>query len=190
MRFRRWNWAILLASLAMGGSLHAQSGLSPQVEAQLLLRVLAYDRSLDQRPGDNVVVAILYDATNGTSNRARAGIVRAFRATPIQMIGSKNLKFLEVNVADANLVGTLRQESVVAAYITDGLENRLPALLDAAQSAHVTTLSGNMRYAWRGVAAAVDTVAGRPQIYVNLSSARASGADFPATLLKLATVIK
>ncbi len=187
-RLRRWIWTLPL--LAAAAPARAQSGLPPQAEAPILLRILAYDRALDRTPGDNLVIAILYDVANGTSNHARSGMVRAFRSAPVQSIGGRTLKFIELNVAAANVADVFRQESVGAAYLTAGLDDRLPAIVSAASDSHVTTLGGSLRYARRGVAVAVDTIGGKPQIFVNLTAARAAGADLTSSLLKLATVIK
>ncbi len=187
-RLRRGIWTLML--LATAAPLRAQGSLPPQAEAPILLRILAYDRALDHTPGDNLVIAILYDMTNGTSKNARAGMMRAFRSAPVQSIGGRSLKYVELNVAAANVADAFRQEAVAAAYVTAGLDDRLPAIVSAAADSHVTTLGGNLRYARRGVAVAVDTVNGRPQIFVNLAAARASGADLTSSLLKLATVIK
>ncbi len=187
-RLRRWIWTLL--PLAAAAPIRAQSALPPQAEAPILLRILAYDRALDRTPGDNLVIAIVYDVANKTSNNARGGIVRAFRGAQVQSIGGRALKYVELNVAAANVADVFRQQSVAAAYVTPGLDDRLPAIVTAAADTHVTTLGGNLRYARRGVAVAVDTMNGRPQIFVNLAAARASGADLTSSLLKLATVIK
>jgi len=185
---RRWIWAFPL--LAAAAPARAQSALPPQAEAPILLRILAYDRALSRKPGDNLVIAILYDLANGASNHSRVAMGRAFRAAPVQSIGGRTLKYVELNMAAANVADALRQESVAAAYVTAGMGDRLPGIVSAAEAGRVTTLGGSMYYARRGVAVAVDTVAGRPQIFVNLSAARASGADLTSSLLKLATVFQ
>ncbi len=187
-RLRRGIWILLL--LGAAAPVRAQSALPPQAEAPILLRILAYDRALDRTPGDNLVIAILYDVKNGTSNHARSSMTRAFRSAQVQSIGGRSLKYVELNVAASNVADAFRQEAVAAAYDTPGLDDRLPAIVTAAADSHVTTLGGNLGYARRGVAVAVDTANGRPQIYVNLAAARASGADLTSSLLKLATVIK
>ncbi len=180
--------SLLLGVLALPSAARAQR--PAQAEVQILMRVLAYDRALGRNGGSDVVVAVLYDAGSPASSRARGDLVRELHSPNLQTLLGRGVKVLELNVAAGGLTDALRAEHVAAAYLTPGLDNRLNGVLASAESAHVTTLGGSESYARHGVAVGVSAESGRPQLYVNLPSARAAGADLPSTLLRMTTVIQ
>lgn len=186
----RWSWVAVAALCMAPLGLKAQTSLPAQLEAQILLRVLAYDRALERNGSGDLVIAVLYDGGSKTSNYFRTNIVRALKGSPVQSVGGRPLVIAEIDVVPGNVAQALKQRGAAAAYITPGMDSRLPALVAAAQESHVTTLGGNSLFARRGVSVSVDTFGGRPQVWVNLASARAAGADLSAALLKLATVIQ
>jgi len=180
--------ALAAAALLLPSVARAQ--LPAQAEVQILMRVLAYDRALDRNGGGDVIIAVLYDAGSAASSRARSDLVRELHSPNLQSILGRGVKVLDLNVAAAGLADALRSEHVSAAYLTPGLEGRLNGVLAATEAAHVTTVGGSEGYARRGVAVGVSAESGRPQLFVNLASARAAGADLPSSLLKLTTVIQ
>ncbi|HEX9109803.1 MAG TPA: YfiR family protein [Longimicrobiales bacterium] len=180
--------ALAAAALALPSAARAQ--LPAQAEVQILMRVLAYDRALDRNGGGDVVVAVLFDAGNAASSRARGDLVRELHSPNLQTILGRGVKVMEVNVAAGGLGDALRAAHASAAYLTPGLEGRLSGVLAATESARVTTVGGSESYARRGVAVGVSAESGRPQLFVNLASARAAGADLPSSLLRLTTVIQ
>jgi len=180
--------ALTAAALALPSVARAQ--LPAQAEVQILMRVLAYDRALGRNGGGDVIIAVLFDGGSAASSRARGDLVRELHSPNLQSILGRGVKVLELNLAAGGLADALRSEHVSAVYLTPGLDAYLNGVLAAAESAHVTTLGGSESYARRGVAVGVSAESGRPQLFVNLASARADGADLPSSLLRLTTVIQ
>jgi hypothetical protein len=192
-RFTTRQRTILLAcliSLVPCGPLRAQAGLPFEVQVPLLLKVLSYDRALNRNGSGDLVLAVLYDAANSTLTAARTAFTRAVRASDVAVVNGRTIKVVEINVAAGHVGTAMKEKGVTAAYLTPGLDARLEQLVRAAVEAQVTLMSGSERYVKQGVAVGVGAAGGKPEILINLRTARTAGADLPAPLLKIATVIQ
>jgi hypothetical protein len=179
--------ALLLACIPQLG---AQADLPLNVQVPLLLRVLAYDRALSRTGAGDVVVVVLYDAASTVSGESRAAFVRAVRSGSITTVNGRAIKLVEVNVAAGQVGAALRQNRAVAAYLTPGLDARVDELVSAGSASRTLLMTGNAQWVRRGVSVGVGTAGGRPKLFINLPAARGAGADLPATLLQIATVVQ
>lgn len=185
--------AVLLAgliSLLPCGRLWAQTSLPFDVQVPLLLKVLSYDRALNRNGSGDLVLAVLYDAANSTSTAAKTAFTRAVRASDVSVVNGRTVKLVEINVAAGQVGAAMKDKGATAAYLTPGLEARLEQLVAASAEAKVTLMGGSERYVKQGAAVGVAEAGGRPEILINLRTARTAGADLPAPLLKIATVIQ
>jgi hypothetical protein len=179
---------VLLLAALTGARFFADVPMSVQVP--LLLRVLAYDRALARNGGADVVLAVLYDAASDGSVQAKNAFTRAVREGDVRAVNGRPLRVVEVNVAGGNLAASLRSGQASAAYLTPGLEGRLPSIVRSAAESRTLLLCGSEGYVRTGVAVGIGAAAGRPRLLINLPAARTAGADLPAALLNVATVIQ
>src|SRR5262245_31830037 len=123
-RFVLMGLAIVLGLAAASGSSRADEGdeVGPELEAQLHLKILSYDRNLRLHTNGRVVVGVLYRADNSESQHVGVAMVAAFqsrgRKSPVQ-----GLPVLAVPIAfDPKTVQKRIQENgVTAVYVTPGL---------------------------------------------------------------------
>jgi hypothetical protein len=181
---------LLLVGLSTLPRLSAQGDLPLNAQVPLLLRVLAYDRALSRSGEGDVVIAVLYDAANPTSSGARSAFARTVRAGTISTVNGRAIRIVEINVAGGQVDTELARTRAVAAYLTPGLDGRLDQLVAAARSSGTLLMTGSPGWVRRGVSVGVGSEGGRPRIFINLPAARAAGADLPANLLQIATVIQ
>lgn len=177
----------LLAALT---GARARDDVPMNVQVPLLLRVLAYDRALARNGGDDVVLAVLYDAASDPSVQARNNFTQTVRSGTVRAVNGRPLRVVEVNVAAGNVTASLRAAHATAAYLTPGLEGRLQPIVRGGAEGRVLLLCGSEDYVRAGVAVGIGFAAGRPRLLINLPAARAAGADLPAALLTVATVVQ
>jgi hypothetical protein len=169
----------------------AHADVPAQRQALILARALAYDRNLKSRVGDTLTIGILFLAGNASSEKQRDEISSAFQETAKFKI--QGLDVLTVNIplsTPANLEATFRDQGVDALYLTDGLSDDLPAIIDLTRRVHISSMSNSEAYRTEGVSLLILVKDNKPTIVVNLSASRAEGMDLSAELLGLAEVIK
>jgi hypothetical protein len=145
---------------------------------------MSFDRNLPQRISGDLVVAVLYQSRNRTSLAIANEISLAIGSlTGAEAVG------IDLDVV-SDLRAVLAQSRARVLYVCPLRGMDIGRIVEVAREAGVTSITGVPRYVNEGVAIGLDLKADRPEIVVNLESARAEGADFTAQLLKLARVVK
>jgi hypothetical protein len=158
---------------------------------QLFAKILAFDRNLASRAGDHIVLGILYQHTFRSSSQTKDEVIRSMSAAGITSIGGKTVSVEVIDLEDAVDVGAvLEAKKVSLAYITPLRAFDVGSILDATQREKILTLTGVSGYAERGVSIAIGMKNQRPEIVINLPSARTEGAEFNSHFLKLVRVLQ
>jgi hypothetical protein len=188
---RRATLFATLLSAACAASARAQSGPAPaELQYTLLAKVLTFDRNFSQ-VGRELVVGVLYQEGFPPSRNACRELERAFNDSPIRSIQSIPIRVVLIPFTDgATLTATLRGQGVNAVYIAPLRAVSMSGVLSAIRAAGARTFTGVPEYVPDGVAVGIGQREGKPLILINLSSARAEGADFQSTLLQLAEVTR
>jgi len=152
-------------------------------QVSLIVRVLAFDRSL---AGDGpLVVAVVYQDRNRDSQRAFRAAHAGFAGQTVQ---GRAVRVVGVPMTTVpRVAAALRQADV--AYLAPLRSVDVGALARAGSAAGVLTVTGVRRYVGAGAAVGIGLRDGRPEILLHRRSAEASGADFSARLLQLATLV-
>jgi hypothetical protein len=87
-----------------------------------------------------------------------------------------------------DLAAALTHSRATLLYVAPLRGADVQQLAGVARAAHVTTLTGVVRYVELGLAVGVRLRGDRPRIVVNLAASRLEGAELAAELLKLADV--
>ena len=155
-------------------------------QVELFARALAFDRHL---AGDGpLVLAVVYQGGSRDSRRAYDDVAAAARAglrvqrRPVRVVG------VDVG-AGAPAARDLQRAGAAVAYVAPLRGVDVRAFARSAAGAGVLTLTGVRGYVGAGVGLGVGLRDGRPEILLNRRAAEASGADFSARLLQLATLV-
>jgi hypothetical protein len=185
---RREVLKVLVSALTISRTSRAEDvSVPPDVQAELVSKVVRYDRNFAARAGDRVRVLILSKSGGADSARTAGRLVQALSALPdIGGIGQ--------DVSTATYPGATqirdrcKSDRLSIVYLTDELGAEVPALAEALNGSDILTISAVAAHVPAGVVLGFDLVSGKPKLLVNLQQARRQNVDFKADLLKLAKV--
>jgi hypothetical protein len=159
----------------------------PRVQAELLAKIVGYDRDLTARAGDRWRILILTRASDPESERVArqfAGALAELRT--IQSLPHEEL--FEDFVDGPALAAACRSRRVSIVYVAPGLVAEVPAIAAALAGTGVLTVAAVPEGVARGLVLGFDLVSGKKQILLSLPRLRTQGIRFTPALLKLAKV--
>ncbi len=186
----------MLAALVLGlasalGAPRARAEESPvpvAVQAQMLVRVAAYDRSLAARTGGGPVrVLILTRPAEADSRMAAAQMEATLRAIPA-IAGVPHAETTHPYASADALAAECRRDRVAIVYVTPGLEAEVPAMARALEGTDVLTVTGIARYVPAGIVLGFDLTSGKAHLIINLAQARRQNVDMKSEVLRLMKV--
>lgn len=182
--------ALAVAALVStsAGAQPTQAGSFPLLATKLMLKVLTYDKAFESRGSGDFVVVV---ATEAGQSAQRAALLDALAAARLGAILSRPLKFAPLDFVDRRdfeaQVQKLKPSAVLA------LSGISPAAADAISNVSATqniyALTTDQSLAQRGFVVAVGEEKGKPLIVINVQTAKAIGASFEQSILKLARVV-
>jgi len=176
--------------VAFGGPLPAQDSAVPgEVPFPILARVLAFDRQLKQRAGDEIVVGLVFQA-HATEPRTTRDAVLAEAPTDVS-IGGAPVRVLPIPTNDIqDIDAAISANAVDVLYVTPLRSVDLDDLTVLSRRRHVLTCTGVPDYVSRGLAVGIEAGRDGPIILINLAAAKAEGAEFSSELLRLARIVE
>ena len=189
IRNRVWVWAFV--AFLFPGPLSGQDMALPiPTQWSLFDRILGFDRALDVRSDDGLVLGVVYQGRNRVSTTARAEIVTAAREGSGRILNADGVRVVSLQASSpAELRRRLSEEGVDLIYITPLRAQDASEIAEVAMSLRIPTLTGVREYMEEGLCLGLGLRGGRPEILVNLDACRSVGMDLNSELLKLATVI-
>lgn len=177
--------------LGLATSARAESMAVPaQMQVPILMKVLAYDRQFDAKTGNALTIGIIYTASDPSSSKATDQISDTLYGFAGKTVRKVPIKYYQIEyTTPAELEAFVRAKGVNVFYVAPGNDKALPAILKLSQSRGITTLTGVPDYVKRGVSVGVGLSQDKPQILINLTSARSEGSEFDANLLRIAVVM-
>jgi hypothetical protein len=170
----------------------AHATMPVQKLAAVVVRALAYDRSLKSRVGPHLDVLVLHDG--GPATHTATEVLDGLNALRGVVVQGAPLQASVVVVTDVASVGAAiaaNGPDVVWVCGSPTFQGALlPTVITEARARHITTVSLEPALVEAGVMLGVDGSGDKPKIVVNLGEARAAGVDFAADLLKLARIIR
>ncbi|UCH96245.1 MAG: DUF4154 domain-containing protein [Candidatus Aminicenantes bacterium] len=161
------------------------------IQIPLFLKILPYDRNLEKRVGDEIVIGILYQEKFRTSLNVKNQIEDYLKNSGNKKIEDIPFRCVSINLRSLSEVKTtLAREEVDIVYITPLRAIAVETLVSVCRSMGITSLTGVPAYCELGIAISIGSKGESPLIIINLTGARSEGADFSSRLLKLAKVIK
>lgn len=174
---------------ASGSRVTAQTMPAPaEIQAPLLVRILAFERTLRERVGDTLVIGVLYQSRHRPSLLAQREFLEAVRpfdtvsGIPTLAVG------IELN-GDATLRGQILAHQVDVLYVTPLRAMTLDTVRAVARDVGLLTFSGVPQFVIDGLCVGIDVRGDRPEILVNRKALASSRIEFSAQLLKLASIV-
>jgi hypothetical protein len=160
-----------------------------QRQAELLVRIAAYDRNLVERSGGKVKVLIVKNDDDPDSRGVGAAMESAMKR--FDMIAGLPSEVSSVTFAGgAELASLCANARVSIVYVTPGLDAALADLIRALDGVDVLTVSAIPRFVARGIVFGFDLVSGKPTLMFNLAQAKRQNVAMDPNAVRLMQVIK
>lgn len=175
------------------GHARAQAEMAVAADRQvpLLLKILTYDRQLEVKAGDQLVIGIVSSPTSLASAKAREDVENVLHSYLGKTVKKLPLNyFLHDFTNPDKLTAWIKAKRISVLYISPGTEKSLTAILTVSRDNHITSITGVPDYVEKGVSVGIGERQAKPQILINLTSSKLEGSEFDASLLRIATIIK
>lgn len=180
-----------LTTMVLAGLIAAAPGdrlaVPPELQAELLAKVVRYDRNFANRVGARARVLVVYAPDSADSERVARQLLSALQEQR-SIGGVAHEEELVPFVSAAKLAALARERKAALVVFAPGLAvhaSALGAAFDGFDGLTVSTTPDGVR---EGLMLGFDLVSGRPRMLLNLTQARRQHADFRAELLQLMTV--
>jgi hypothetical protein len=183
--------ALAAAALLQARPAAAQDvALPAELQHALYTKILASDRNLRGRTGNEIVIGIIFQSSFRASRAAKDDVRAAVDASSIRTIDGMPVSYVELPLGDpATLAAELVAKRVNVVYIAPLRAVDVRSVIAAAERARALTMTGVPEYVHAGVAVGFGVKGDRPRILINLNAARGCGADFRSDLLRIAEVV-
>jgi hypothetical protein len=188
---RRAFLQVILAcgvTLWVGRSAAESVEVPVRLQAELLSKVVAYDRNYAARAHGHALVLVLVKPGDAESERigeqihGELGVLSQFGGLP----HSEEVVRFSSRRALAELV---KSRGAAAVYLSLGFGEEMPGIASVLGELSVLSVAVTPSYVPKGAVLGFDAEAGRPKLVVNLQQARLQKVAFRPELLKLARVI-
>lgn len=158
------------------------------LQVTLLLKVLTYDRNLS-RVGDILTIGVLVDPDDPVSVAVAEQVIAILAAASGKRVKSLSIRVVRIELrANAPVDESIAESGANVLYLTPGLQTRLEAVVQISQAQGLVSLTGVPDFVSQGVAVGIGARQDKPEILINLASARLEGSRFDASLLRLSRV--
>jgi hypothetical protein len=185
--------AILVVAAMAATALPSRAGadeLPPASQALLLLRILAYDRTLPGRSGGGVVVAVAARRGDQAGEERRDQLVEALReAASTFGVAGQAVRVVGIGWQPERAGERLRAEQVTALVVVGALEQEAAQVAAVTRASRVLSATTSREAVAAGLSVGLVHRGRKAGILVNLAAARAEGVDFHSDLLAVAEVL-
>jgi hypothetical protein len=154
----------------------------------LFFKVLAFDRNVDAKQSNELVIAVAFQSGNRQSTTAKNEVTRVL--ADLTDADARTVRAVTIDLDREDLRATLRDVHAAMLYVTPLRGVAIDDIATITREARVRTFTGVPKYISQGLAVGVRRLGDRPKLMVNLRVARLEGADFSAEFLKLAQVVQ
>lgn len=185
-------FAIILLTSLITGTLWCQEIQVPiEQQVPLLIKILSFDRNLRRNADKQIVFAILYQKKYRKSLDAKNDFEQAISKYSITKIDTLPIKLMAIDISeDSDLASIVNINRVNVIYLAPVKATNIGEITALSRSKQITTTTGVPEYVNAGISVGIGTKSEKPQILINLNSARAEGINFNSQLLKLAKIIE
>ena len=164
-----------------------ESPVPEKLQAELLAKIAAYDRSFTARARDRAHVVIIDRPDDADSVRSATHLEAALRDLP-DVGGLPHDEAVVPWPGAAGLADLVRARHAAIVYFTPGFAADLGGIRTALDGVDVLSVAAIPDYVPQGIVLGFDVISGKPKLLVNLSQARRQHVAFMAEILKMAKV--
>ncbi len=189
-RRRLLSLALACAAALWGNGAEAQPIDVPlRLQAELLSKVAAYDRSFAARAGERALVLIV--VSPGSAESERTGAQISAELAVLSDLGGLPHAEETVSYTSARALAELVKARAPAVLIfSAALGDQIEAIARALDGSSVLSVGVSASYVPRGAVLGFDVESGKPKLVVHLEQARRQQVAFRPELLRLARVIQ
>ena len=161
------------------------------IQFDLTLKILTFDRNLRLRVGEELIIGIVYDNDSPASAQVKMEMERAIEDSAFKSVDRIPIRKMVLDISrSGNWTADLAKSGVDLVYLTPLREQALIRMLGICRKMKLMTVASLPEYPARGATIGFEPPGGKPVIIINLRAAGAEGADFSSRLLSMAKVIR
>ncbi|GAC1570225.1 MAG: hypothetical protein NVS3B20_01750 [Polyangiales bacterium] len=154
------------------------------LQAQLLVKVAGYDKSLPHRAGGLVRILLVVNPATPESARASTQMERA-----LEQVGPiDDLPHEESTISFSTptaLAALCKKRRIAIVYITPGFSSQIEGIRAAMEGVDVLTVAAVADYVSRGIVLGFDLVSGKPKLLTHMAQAKKQNVVFKSEVLKI-----
>lgn len=182
------------ASLALGVDLWVRAGRAESVEvpvrlqAELLAKVVAYDRNFAARARGRVKVLVLVKDGNAESERVGEQI-RAELGVLGDLGGLPHVEEVVRYASKRAVADVCKTRAASVLYVSVGLSDEMSGIASALDGSSILSVAATPADVERRAVLGFDAESGRPKLVIHLDQARRQDVAFKPEVLKLARIV-
>lgn len=183
---------ILFALILSQASIFSQVIEVPiDVQVPIFSKAIALDRNLTKKVDSKskLNVAVLYQSKFRSSLVSKDNFVENLNKQKFQFVSSVKVHELEYS-DQTQLSEWIKKQEIDIVVVTPMRAVDIGKISQQTQSSRVLSFSLVADYANYGISFSIESKSDKPQIVINLKSAKAEGSDFNSHLLKLVRLIE
>jgi hypothetical protein len=160
------------------------------IQFKIFLKILSYNRNLDLTDG-KLNILIIYQNNFRTSLNVKNNIIDYFEKEKIYNFENVPLLINSISINnETDIENYLNKNKCQVIYITPVRSFDFELFKDLCHKQKILSLTGVTEYVYNGISVGIDIKGEKPDILINLKSAKLEGADFSSQLLKISTIIE
>lgn len=162
-----------------------------EVQVPFLLKILTYDRALDDKAEERLNIGVLYNPDDETSLEDRDRILKAFEQFRDKTVKGLPIQILPFGLSTfENYFDLPISNPLHVLVITTGNGEKIERVIDLTRQRKILSFSTSPELVKKGVSLGIGLVENKMKIVVNYEATKKEGADLSANLLKICRVIR
>lgn len=160
------------------------------VQFNLFMKIFSFDRNLTGRVENEIVLGVLYQKKyreSLTTKNKIEDMVKIYNSLP-EIKTPVNFVPLEIK-QDTDINEMLSRQNLDVLYLCPVRAVDITQISTECRNLKISSVTGVPEYLIHGISVGLDIKGQKPQILINLDSARLEGSDYSSQLLKLAKII-
>lgn len=160
------------------------------VQFNLLMKILSFDRNLTARIERQIVLGVLYQEKYRESLNTKNTIENLTKRYNEQPEIKNPISFVPLEIrGDTNINEILSKQNLDVLYLCPLRAVDISQISTECRNLKINSMTGVPEYLDHGISVSLDVKSQKPQIIINLNSTKLEGSDYSSQLLKLVKII-
>lgn len=158
------------------------------IQIAIFTKILSFDRNISESNNSSIVIGVVYQKF-AYSKQSKDAVIENFSKN--QYLGKKRIIIKEIEANNINELNTGIANNKPNVLLVVPLRSiDLYKVSEITQKNHILSLTLCPEYVTKyKMSVTIDAIGDKPQIMINLNSAKSEGADFSSQLLKLSKIL-